>query len=787
MTMKKINIALAALLAAAAAVSCQKEIGETGDVQKEKETVAVDGLTFSAVADELTRTSIDGTGKVTWTAYDAISIFDGTGAAGKVTGYTNDKKYVMNTLEGGTTAVFKPSTEDDRAAEGKTKYYAMCPRDYDACCDVENGIFDFWLLDCQKGNKGGFSDYRSTAGKHLNYSVAMTTEPATEPLVFKNAVTQLKITVPEFLAGKVTHIAIIPLGGEYIAGDTEVVLGDDGNITTVTGRYDYHKDNADVTDKGSKYSVVYLFPDYSEGIGADKRYSISGATFEAGDYYAAIRNTTLSKGLLIEYRATASGGNAQNATSLDAIATKSTGSAVTLLRSHLYKLGSFGDKPSTAPASVGITGLPYCFSFYCSEQKDEAGKYITKGSLSDTKYTMSDGAYSGYVYTQYSGVAATEKDESIGASLSLSAVSYYKTSSAEKTSTSSLSFWAQPQAHDNINTKCFCTRYGNEISGLPFECGEFLTIPLQTDIPSAFTVSFGLYYAGVWGMKDWNVYYSNDNVSWIQIGETVSLTNVGDAGKNYMYFQVKEDDSPIALKAGGMLYLKIVPVGRASQKSESCDGFGAGTSTNGQIRFHSSITVSPAEAGASSAESGAAIFEGFDGFSGGLDYFIGDRLAGMANFCGAKGSLSGYTLSNVYQRPGYAQIGFVDSQTMKSDSDMTTTNLLGSLTTPAAGKAGDLTLSFKACVYRTPAYRTNAPNKPNADCTATDITTIRINVTGGGTIDGATTVDIEDVSTSEWQTITKTVTGATADTKIEFTSPTDGLFHRWFIDDICLK
>ncbi len=774
--MKKNNIVFAALLSAAALVSCQKEIEQTPDSREENGTETVEGLTFKAVADEITRTDIDAsTGAVTWTKWDAISLFDGTGAAHKLDGYTKDKKYV-NTLGAGTTAIFKPSTEDDRAVEGKAKYYAMCPRDGDACCDVENGVFDFWLIDCQKGNKDGFSYVRTVDGRHMNYSVAMTTDPENNPLVFKNAVTQLKITVPEFLDGKVTHIAIIPLGGEYIAGDTEVVLGEDGNITTVVGRYAYNDNGT-----GSKYQAVYLFPD----INTD-RYAITGATFEAGTYYAAIRNATLSKGLLIEYRTTKSG-SAQNATSVDAIATKSTSLTTTLERAHLYNMGSIGDTPSKASAGVGVTSLPYSFSFYCATANNDDGKYITKGSLSETVHTMVDGAYSGNVYKQYSGVAATEKDETVGASLSLSAVTYYKAGSTEKSANKVFNFWAQnTQAHDNLNTRNMCTRYG--IGGLPFECGEFLTIPLQTDIPSAFTVSFGIYYAGSWGMKNWNVYYSNDNVSWIRAGETVELTNVGASGKYYMYFQVKENNCPIALKKGGMLYLKIVPVGKASKESTSCDGFGAENSGTGQHRLHSSITISPAEVKASTAESGAVLFEGFDSFNGGLDYFVGDRLAGMANFCGAEASLSGYALGNVYQRPGYAQIGYVDSQTMASDGDMTTTNLLGSLITPALGKAGDLRLSFKACAYRSPASgRTNAPDKPNTDCTTPDLTTIRLNITGGGTIDGATTIDIENVSVSGWQTITKTITGATADTKVEFTSPTDGLFHRWFLDDICVK
>ncbi len=771
--MKNINMMISALMLAGAVISCQKENEESGNEPQGGETT--EGVTFSAVFDEIdTKTLVDEGGKVTWSSADCISVFDGAGAAGWADGYTKDKKY-KNTLESGATAVFKPYSETDVAVEGASKYYALCPRDSGASCDVENGVFDFWLIDCQKGNKDGFSDNRSIEGRHTNYSVAMTTDPENKPLSFKNTVAQLKITVPEFLDGKVTHIAIIPLGGEYIAGDTEVTLNDDGTVEDVVGRYAW-KDNG----TGSKYSAVYLFPDYN----TQNRYTVSGATFSAGTYYAAIRNVELSKGLLIEYRNSA-GGSANTVVSTDVIASKRTGKSISVMKSHLYNMGTFGDKPSSAPSGKGISSVPYSFSFYCTTKTDEDSKYITKGTIAESDViTMGAGAYAGYQYKQYSGVAATEKDETIGARLNLSGVTYYKMGTTEKIATPSFSYWAQQQAHDNLHIANMCTRDG--IAGLPFECGAFLSVPLQTDLPSSFSISFGIYLGGTWGMKDWAVYYSNDSISWLRAGEVISVNAAGTSGKNYMYYQVKAD-SPVSFKKGGMLYLKIVPVGKASLASASCDGFGAAASNNGRPRFHSAITISPVNVEASSAVSGAVLFEGFDGFNGGLDYFIGDRLAGMANLCGAAGSLSNYTLTNVYQRPGYAQIGYVDSQTMANDYDMTTTNKVGSLKTPALGKAGDLELSFKACVYRSPAARGNVNVAEKTDGYTTDVTTVRINVIGGGTIDGATTKDIENVSVNAWQTIALTISGATADTQVEFTSPTDGTFHRWFIDDICVK
>ena len=64
---------------------------------------------------------------------------------------------------------------------------------------------------------------------------------------------------------------------------------------------------------------------------------------------------------------------------------------------------------------------------------------------------------------------------------------------------------------------------------------------------------------------------------------------------------------------------------------------------------------------------------------------------------------------------------------------------------------------------------------------------IVVNVIGGGTFeDGTTSKTISGVSYSAFQTQTLTIKDATADTQIEFTSPSDVPSTRWFIDDICV-
>ena len=99
-------------------------------------------------------------------------------------------------------------------------------------------------------------------------------------------------------------------------------------------------------------------------------------------------------------------------------------------------------------------------------------------------------------------------------------------------------------------------------------------------------------------------------------------------------------------------------------------------------------------------------------------------------------------------------------------------------------QAGTLKLSFKAMMFRSPLIG-RAETTPLDKVTADKIV---VNVIGGGTFeDGNSTKTISGVSHSEFQTQTLTIKNATADTQIEFTSPSDVPSTRWFIDDICVK
>ena len=142
---------------------------------------------------------------------------------------------------------------------------------------------------------------------------------------------------------------------------------------------------------------------------------------------------------------------------------------------------------------------------------------------------------------------------------------------------------------------------------------------------------------------------------------------------------------------------------------------------------------------------------------------------------------NGLTCSTVAIRPGYAQIG--RTATNQGYSWNTYNNVIGKMVTPKLA-AGNLTLSFKAMMYRCSLIG-RADTAPVDNVTADKIV---VNVIGGGTFeDGTTSKTISGVPYSAFQTQTLTIKNATADTQIEFTSPSDVPSTRWFIDDICVS
>lgn len=764
--MKKQTI-LYSIIAFSALVACTREIEVNDQV---KDEVVPESYSFSAVFAPDTKTALGEGNTVLWKSGDAISVFDGEGEAGWASGYTKDAKYV--TSSEGATAYFNPAGgESDReVTEGKSVYYALAPRVSDASCDVSTGVVSAWLSNRQKGNAGTFPEARGFAGRTMAFAIAKTNDPQTEPFTFYNMLSLLKVVVPEELDGKVYRIGV-HAKGEYIGGDVVMCLNNGEPWTKLRKNIE--------GGSGSTYSDIYLLPDHKAN-----NIDPSTATFAAGTYYIAVLPCALKDGFTVDYQTDAD-------KLIGAIACQKTYGPITFQRSKIYNLGSINAPGQPVAAEgEGIDGLPYVFSFFDSEQTNNTPKYVTKGTLSETTYSYENGNS----YRQYSGVAATDKDET-GVTMELSACTYYKVgTAAAKTNTPQFENWAQVNGHDNFNVRCCTSNFS--VAGQPFDSGWYLNIPLKADLPKKFNVSFGDCIGNAWGVISISLMYSYDKKQWTA-ADNFRIAKETTSGTRYYYYTA-EVDAPKVFKAGTMLYLKLITIGNCTVKdtdptagsdyNKGHDGFGAGTSNSGQHRFHSCIAITPAEIDPTEAPADAVYFQAFNDCNGGLDYMIGEKLAGMANHCGAVAVVAGMEGSNIYQRPGYLQLGYVDSQTMSNQNNMTTTNLSGSVTTPALGKAGDLSLSFKACAYRNPVCgRPNTIADANADVKTPDVTSIVVTVVGEGTIDGEKSVQIDDLSYSAWQTITKTVAGANADTKIQFSSPSTGLFHRWFLDEICVK
>lgn len=403
-------------------------------------------------------------------------------------------------------------------------------------------------------------------------------------------------------------------------------------------------------------------------------------------------------------------------------------------------------------ASIGIK-LPYVFSFYASSQANKDCKYIT----------IKDGTFD----KQGTDFKAEDKDNNICAVLTARAIG--RTSSDFR-----MTHWADEGAHDNIPAKSM-------VAGQ--NCYFLLTLPLAQDMPAKFRVSFGL--SGTGGApRDWVLAYSNDNETFITPDDNstaISVTQPISSSGFFFYYTVPLTPT-INLTKGQTLYLKLYPTGKTSVN-------GGTAGYNSDSRLHSCFAIEAIPSFRTAKPAGALYFEPFDNLTEGLDYLLGDKLAAMANYCGsditswAPSVKNGISGENVRQRPGYAQIGYVETQAVARNAYK---NSPGYLLTPALGTAGDLNLSFKAMAYKTFSDRPKGKAGEPADKKG-DLTTIVVEVTGGGTIGGATRTSVENLSTTAFNNYTLKIEGATASTRIKFTSDAaSGEFSRWFIDDICV-
>ena len=415
----------------------------------------------------------------------------------------------------------------------------------------------------------------------------------------------------------------------------------------------------------------------------------------------------------------------------------------------------------------GLRSLPYVFPCYCYEQTNDTPKYISYTKLSYDASTH-----------LVKGVVAKDLDESKGVFLEMTA--YGK----EAGNIYGPNYWAEQGAHDNINLSGFVS-LDNGKTVPAEECGFWLTVPLQMEMPKDFNVSFGLCGAGDYTLSDWALSYSSDKKVWTEAGR-VRIERTTSGGSYYFYYTVPVH-MPEALPAESTLYLKFTPQGsRSINGGTTADGHGQSC----RLRFHSAIVISQEVEGDTYVPSNAIYFQSFDKLTAGLDYFIGERLGAFANYCAGdisswnENKIQGMSGVNVMERPGYAQIGFVNTETPSSRESYV--NEPGYLDIPELGVSGDYVLSFKAAAYRTPAIRPNA-DTGTPDVGSPDITDIVVEILNGGTVDGKTSVTVSGLKTDSFGQFVLNLENVNAQTVVRFTSaPAEGQFSRWFIDDILI-
>ncbi|MBQ8420989.1 MAG: hypothetical protein IJX11_01855 [Bacteroidales bacterium] len=400
----------------------------------------------------------------------------------------------------------------------------------------------------------------------------------------------------------------------------------------------------------------------------------------------------------------------------------------------------------------GIDELPYIFSLNATAGSGNTLKYLT---AVQGKYDEATHFIDNYYY------------EMADNGVSLHAHFCGRTSS----DTRATAFWSNADGNDNIPAKSFVSE---ESAGENYygECFYKLSVPHDFSLPAAFNLTFGLYTTNG-GIADWKVMLSSDDENWETVGEVVL------SPAQYYHYTVTAEPKNVDLSAEHVLYIKFVPTGnRKAQSPDSATTTGWGS----DVQLHGGVVIWETPVYSTSKPADAVYHQAFDDLLGGADYLWGDRICSMLNYAGdvLPSDYAGMTATDVKARHGYAQIGWVNSYQKIAGFK----NNPGSLTTPALGASGTLKLSFRAMNYLTAAAWREGARATLLDANDPDVDKCVVNVIGGGTINGQTSVIVEGLSHEEFKDFSLTIEGAAADTRIEFTSPADAVFSRWFIDDI---
>ncbi len=736
------------MFAAVSAISCLKEEMPQTEDQGQY-------FTFEASREALvgTKTVLVDNNKVEWVKNDKVGVYNGINENGSetVSAVDNDgatfkaevadgkwkKSWEFAAQNAGSRSVFKASKEEFDATGND--YLLIYPRSWNYFGYNEDGVkrVRFWVGDYQKAVQGTFDP-------SYGYAIAKTNSLMTSsenPIRFKNVLALLKFTIPAELSGQITQIAIWGKNSEHLGGELICDYSGDEPVTLPFKKV--------YTESNKGKTAVALKDDNG---------------MAPGYYYLAVCPGEMS-GLVVSVTSK-SGRNYRRET------TKS----FTLKSGVIYDMGEI---EAETYGNKGIAELPYVFSL--DEKSNNTPTYLRQSVGS---YNESGKYRDLFLYDD--AVGAVLQARQIGTSDQVQGAAY----------------WSNPSGAYNMPAKSMVSK---EIAGEEYAESCFkLTVPLKMSLPESFNVTTGFaMWAGA--VKNWKLQYSNDDKTWYDAGSF----NVYSAGESYYRCNVTVTPQ---ITFSDMLYLKWLPVG-----TEIWNG---GSAWGVNVRLWGAVVITDLTPKQTTpAPAGAIFFEGFDEMTGGVDYIMNGqenaqiKLGGISDYYGQLIGSNGdgrwpnnnkpemwhdLTCTVVAMRPGYAQIGHIQWHCpMRGWSylcDNKDVDIIGSITTPKLAE-GNLKVSFKAMMFRNPVIGRSGLTL--IDPYIAD--KIVVNVLGGGTFaDGTTSKKIAEVPYTAFKEYELEVKGATNDTQIQFTSPTDEVLcvntskgtsipvTRWFIDDICV-
>ena len=408
-------------------------------------------------------------------------------------------------------------------------------------------------------------------------------------------------------------------------------------------------------------------------------------------------------------------------------------------------------------AASGIR-LPYIFSFKAKGTSDADGMYYNTMRMSD-----------GSTWTNFLSAPPAKQivEPNDGSGVTMT---FYRSKASSNGKNNGVRFRVNADGLDNI----FSLQLWDTGNPYPY---VLLTYPIAETVSGTLWLSCsvtGTNYAP----RNYTVQSSTDNTLWETCGDLLIPSRM----RNVPHFFSVPVTLHETLRKGSTLYIRIM------QKEDIRIGGDTKATEGGEGRLHAAIVLDRPSSDLTTFPAGAIYTEGFDRIYGGVDYLLGsDKLVNMNVFSGddisdwdeaEKGGLTG---ENVSARPGYVQIGHAPFQATLPNA---LSCQVGQLTTPALSalaEATDIEVTLKAMAYKTGSMMADAKDKEG------DMTSFKVEVIGGGTIDGETSKVISGMNYQSFSDFRFLVNGATSATQLRFTSEAaEGGFTRWFLDDICV-